>query len=122
MVFQFESTIEFSKERLDTQEDLVLFLPDKLCVNDRNLNEQYTISYDFKTTKGSTIGLSREERKTGLYDRLEGSLELPNGIQSHDTFGCVFANIDPEVFHNAFLEWVSETAQIIKGQVISLYK
>lgn len=45
---------------------------------------------------------------------------MPNGIPSHDTFGHVFANIDPDAFHNAFLEWVSATAQIIKGQVISI--
>ncbi|WP_366512128.1 ISAs1 family transposase [Clostridium sp.] len=31
-------------------------------------------------------------------------LELPNGIPSHDTFERVFANIDPQAFHNAFLE------------------
>jgi predicted transposase YbfD/YdcC len=47
-------------------------------------------------------------------------LELPNGIPSHNTFGRVFANIDPEAFHNAFIEWVSGTTDLIKGQVISI--
>ncbi|MCY6355927.1 anthranilate synthase component I [Clostridium sp. ZS2-4] len=75
LVFQFESAIEFNKERLDSQEDLVLFIPDKLCVRDRKLNEEYIISYEFKTTKGSTIGLSREERKTGLYNIESRNLE-----------------------------------------------
>jgi predicted transposase YbfD/YdcC len=33
-------------------------------------------------------------------------LALPNGIPSHDTFGRVFARIDPEQFQLSFLEWV----------------
>ena len=47
-------------------------------------------------------------------------LELPNGIPSHDTFSRVFSKINPEAFHNAFIEWVSEISEIIKGQVISI--
>lgn len=47
-------------------------------------------------------------------------LELPNGIPSHDTFGRVFANIDPQAFHNAFIEWVSEITHLLKGQVVSI--
>ena len=31
-------------------------------------------------------------------------LELPNGIPSHDTFGRVFARLDPEQFRCCFLE------------------
>ncbi len=31
-------------------------------------------------------------------------LELPNGIPSHDTFGRVFALIDPEEFRRRFME------------------
>jgi predicted transposase YbfD/YdcC len=33
-------------------------------------------------------------------------LELPNGIPSHDTFGRVFARLDPEEFGNCFLGWI----------------
>ena len=47
-------------------------------------------------------------------------LELPNGIPSHDTFGRVFAAINPNEFHNAFMEWVKSLSELIKGQVISL--
>lgn len=34
-------------------------------------------------------------------------LELPNGIPSHDTFGRVFARLDPEAFERCFLSWVT---------------
>lgn len=33
-------------------------------------------------------------------------LELPHGIPSHDTFGRVFARIDPAQFETGFLRWV----------------
>lgn len=33
-------------------------------------------------------------------------LDLPNGIPSHDTFGRVFARIDPKQFEECFLNWV----------------
>lgn len=47
-------------------------------------------------------------------------LELPSGIPSHDTFGRVFATINPTEFHNAFMYWVSGMNDIIKGQVIAV--
>jgi predicted transposase YbfD/YdcC len=37
---------------------------------------------------------------------LGGSLELPNGIPSHDTFRRVFTLIDPDAFERSFLTWV----------------
>ena len=39
-------------------------------------------------------------------------LDLPNGIPSHDTFGRVFARIDPEQFQCGFLAWVQAIQQI----------
>jgi len=52
-------------------------------------------------------------------DWLRKFLELPNGIPSHDTFGRIFARINPDEFHNAFIEWVKTLGEIIKGQVIA---
>lgn len=50
----------------------------------------------------------------------ETFLELPNGIPSHDTFGRVFARIDPQQFQMGFLLWIQAAQDITEGQVIAL--
>jgi predicted transposase YbfD/YdcC len=47
-------------------------------------------------------------------------LELPNGIPSHDTFGRVFALLDPEKLKEYFLSWVKEIMNSIDGEVIAI--
>lgn len=47
-------------------------------------------------------------------------LELSNGIPSHDTFGRVFSQINPEELRNSFLEWVETIEEITRGQVIAI--
>src|ERR671933_3038807 len=47
-------------------------------------------------------------------------LELPNGIPSHDTFGRVFAALDPEQFQTCFLAWVQAAAAICEDQIVAL--
>ncbi|HEV2581218.1 MAG TPA: ISAs1 family transposase [Ktedonobacteraceae bacterium] len=44
-------------------------------------------------------------------------LDLPNGIPSHDTFGRVFALIDPKQFEESFRQWVQGISPTIKGVV-----
>ena len=44
-------------------------------------------------------------------------LALPGGIPSHDTFGRVFARLDPVAFQTCFLNWVRAVAPAITGQV-----
>jgi predicted transposase YbfD/YdcC len=44
-------------------------------------------------------------------------LELPNGIPSHDTFGRIFAHIDPKQFEACFLQWVQSISEEIKGVI-----
>jgi predicted transposase YbfD/YdcC len=44
-------------------------------------------------------------------------LDLPNGIPSHDTFGRVFARIDPQQFEASFLEWVQGISKTVKGVI-----
>lgn len=40
-------------------------------------------------------------------------LELPNGIPSHDTFGRIFSQLDPEILEQNFQSWV----KIIAGEL-----
>jgi predicted transposase YbfD/YdcC len=47
-------------------------------------------------------------------------LALPHGIPSHDTFGRVFAALDPTAFETAFLGWVRELAAATDGEVIAI--
>lgn len=51
---------------------------------------------------------------------LETLLELPNGIPSHDTFGRVFALLDPDQFQNCFFRWIAAVAETTQGQVIAI--
>jgi predicted transposase YbfD/YdcC len=44
-------------------------------------------------------------------------LDLPNGIPSHDTFGRVFALIDPKQFEASFVQWVQGLSRTVKGVI-----
>lgn len=48
---------------------------------------------------------------------LQQFLELPNGIQSHDTFARVFARIEPLEFEQCFCNWVKEIAQLLPTEI-----
>ena len=47
-------------------------------------------------------------------------LSLPNGIPSHDTFGRVFARLDPARFEACFLAWIQGIARRTVGEVIAI--
>jgi predicted transposase YbfD/YdcC len=47
-------------------------------------------------------------------------LELPSGIPSHDTFGRVFAALDPEAFHECFLGWVRALGELTGGMLVAI--
>jgi predicted transposase YbfD/YdcC len=50
----------------------------------------------------------------------ERFLDLPNGIPSHDTFGRVFARLDPEQFQACFLSWVQAINTVLPAQQIAI--
>jgi predicted transposase YbfD/YdcC len=47
-------------------------------------------------------------------------LRLPHGIPSHDTFGRVFARLDPEEFQACFINWVQSLTQALPGEIIAV--
>lgn len=47
-------------------------------------------------------------------------LELPNGIPSHDTFGRVFRNLEPEQFEKAFQNWVMSVYEVTEGEIVAI--
>jgi predicted transposase YbfD/YdcC len=53
-------------------------------------------------------------------DWFETFLELPNGIPSHDTFGRVFAAIDPEQFQTCFINWIQAVSQVLDAEVVAV--
>jgi predicted transposase YbfD/YdcC len=54
------------------------------------------------------------------YAWLKTFLELPGDIPSHDTFGRVFALLDPQEFQDSFIEWVRLVNKITSGQVVAI--
>ena len=51
---------------------------------------------------------------------LRSFLELPDGIPSHDTFGRVFALINPEQFAACFRQWSAAVAELIPDEIIAV--
>jgi predicted transposase YbfD/YdcC len=47
-------------------------------------------------------------------------LELPNGIPSHDTFGRVFARLDPAAFEECLESWVQTVVHSLTGKQVAL--
>jgi hypothetical protein len=61
-----------------------------------------------------------EEYAKTKIDFLKTFLKLPNGIPSHDTFGDIFAKIDPLQFEECFLAWTLGVCQLSPGEVVSI--
>jgi len=51
---------------------------------------------------------------------LQTFLALPHGIPSHDTFGRVFARLNPTRFQECFLSWTRTVAALTQGTLVSL--
>ena len=51
---------------------------------------------------------------------LQTFLALPHGIPSHDTFGRVFARLNPQRFQECFVSWTQAVAQLTQGTLLSL--
>lgn len=60
-----------------------------------------------------------EEYGNSKKEFLATFLELPNGIPSHDTFGRVFAVLDPDEFRICFVDWVKSLCEI-HGDIVNI--
>lgn len=60
-----------------------------------------------------TYGKAKEEW-------LSTFLELPNGIPSHDTFGRVFSQLEPEILERNFQGWVKVIAGKLGLEVVAI--
>lgn len=69
---------------------------------------------------GADTWVAVEEFGSAKIDWFRTFLELPNGIPSHDTFGRVFALLDPEQFQHCFLSWVQAISHITDGEIVAL--
>lgn len=47
-------------------------------------------------------------------------LVLPHGIASHDTFGRIFALLDPDAFERCFLNWTAALSEATGGRIIAI--
>jgi predicted transposase YbfD/YdcC len=47
-------------------------------------------------------------------------LELPHGIPSHDTFGDVFAKLQPQAFEDCFMQWMKNLVQLSGGKLVAI--
>ena len=47
-------------------------------------------------------------------------LDLPHGVPSHDTFGRVFAALDPEAFERCFMAWTTALADASEGELLAI--
>jgi predicted transposase YbfD/YdcC len=51
---------------------------------------------------------------------LKRFISLPNGVPSHDTFGRVFARLNPVQLERCFLQWMSALAEAAAGRLIAI--
>lgn len=61
-----------------------------------------------------------EQYGVAKYPWLTTFLALPNGIPSHDTFGRVFARIDPVQFQHCFIRWMRTIYRVTNGEVVPI--
>jgi len=54
------------------------------------------------------------------HDWLKTFLELPHGIPSHDTFGRLFARLDPDAFESCFRTWMASVVEWSGGKLVAI--
>jgi predicted transposase YbfD/YdcC len=68
---------------------------------------------------GADSWVEIEEFGNAKIDWFRTFLELANGIPSHDTFGRVFALLDPDQFRSGFVSWIQAISRITEGEIVA---
>jgi predicted transposase YbfD/YdcC len=69
---------------------------------------------------GADTWVEVAEYGEGKESWLQQYLSLPHGIPSHDTFGRVFAVLNPEQLQQGFLKWVSAVHTVAGDEVVAV--
>jgi predicted transposase YbfD/YdcC len=72
-------------------------------------------------TLGNANGWADIERfATAKLDFFKSFLDLPNGVPSHDTFGRVFARLDPAALLDCLGRWLDALGRAVAGEVVAI--
>jgi predicted transposase YbfD/YdcC len=91
--------------------------------------DDYNLQHDFTdvliiailaTICGADGWTEIEQFGIAKYEWLKTFLSLPNGIPSHDTFGRVFAALDPEKFEACFHAWIDSLDIDTLNEIIAI--
>ncbi len=69
---------------------------------------------------GADDWVSIERFAKAKRDWFETFLDLPHGIPSHDTFGRVFAALNPDALTKCFSTWIASLAKVTHGEVVAI--
>ena len=69
---------------------------------------------------GADNWVAIEEFGNAKIDWFRKFLSLDNGIPSHDTFGRIFAALNPEAFATCFVSWIQAVAEKTDGEVVAI--
>ena len=76
------------------------------------------------TICGAIAGMKQwteiEEYARNNEDWLRSFLELPNGVPSHDTFGRVFARLDPEALGECLGNWIAQVSATLEIRHVAI--
>ena len=72
------------------------------------------------TICGADSWIQIAEYGRSRFDWFKQFLELPNDIPSHDTFGRLFAMLDPKEFQTFFTRWTQDLTESLKYKVVAI--
>src|SRR5439155_6552529 len=113
--------------RMPTRKTLELFAPFFVGLTDPRMQRRKRhhlldiIILTVCATLGGADGWADIERfgKAKL-DFFRRFLDLPNGIPSHDTFGRVFARLDPAALLPCIHHWLAALGAAVAGEVVAI--